>query len=47
MFCLGTVHTTKGLEFRAVAGMACDCNIIPSPECMEDVADEADLIEGL
>jgi superfamily I DNA/RNA helicase len=32
-------------EIRAVAVMACDYNVISSLERMEDVADEADLIE--
>ena len=43
--CLGTMHTAKGLEFRAVAVMGCDYNVIPSPERIEDVADESDLVE--
>ena len=43
--CLGTMHTVKGLEFRAEAMMGCDYNIIPSLECIEDVADESDLVE--
>jgi len=43
--CLGTMHTVKGLEFRAVAVMGCDYNVIPSPERIEDVADESDLVE--
>ena len=43
--CLGTMHAAKGLEFRAVAVMGCDYNVIPSPERIEDIADESDLIE--
>ena len=33
----------KGLEFRSVAIMACDDEIIPSQERIENVADDADL----
>jgi ATP-dependent exoDNAse (exonuclease V) beta subunit len=40
---IGTMHLAKGLEFRAVAVMACDDEIIPSQERIENVADEADL----
>jgi hypothetical protein len=42
---IGTMHLAKGLEFRAVAVMACDDEIIPSQERMENVADDADLEE--
>jgi superfamily I DNA/RNA helicase len=42
---IGTMHLTKGLEFRAVAVMACDDEIIPSQERIENVADDADLEE--
>jgi superfamily I DNA/RNA helicase len=40
---IGTMHLAKGLEFRAVAVMACDDEIIPSQERIENVADDADL----
>jgi len=40
-----TMHFAKGLEFRAVAVMACDDEIIPLQERMETVADDADLEE--
>jgi superfamily I DNA/RNA helicase len=40
---IGTMHLAKGLEFRAVAVMACDDEVIPSQERIENVADEADL----
>jgi superfamily I DNA/RNA helicase len=40
-----TMHLAKGLEFRAVAVMACDDEIIPLQERMETVADDADLEE--
>lgn len=40
-----TMHIAKGLEFRAVAVMACDDEIIPLQERIEMVADEADLEE--
>jgi superfamily I DNA/RNA helicase len=42
---VGTMHLAKGLEFRAVAVMACDDEIIPSQERIENVGDEADLEE--
>jgi len=40
-----TMHLAKGLEFRAVAVMACDDEVIPSQVRIESVADEADLQE--
>lgn len=40
-----TMHLAKGLEFRAVAVMACDDEIIPLQERIETVSDEADLQE--
>jgi superfamily I DNA/RNA helicase len=40
---IGTMHLAKGLEFRAVAVMACDDDVIPSQERIESVGDEADL----
>ena len=42
---IGTMHQAKGLEFRAVAVMACDDEIVPSQERIENVADDADLEE--
>jgi hypothetical protein len=42
---LGTMHLAKGLEFRAVAVMACDDEVIPLQERIEGVADDADLEE--
>jgi superfamily I DNA/RNA helicase len=42
---IGTMHLAKGLEFRAVAVMACDDEIIPSQERIETVGDDADLEE--
>lgn len=42
---LSTMHLAKGLEFRAVAVMACDDEIIPSQRRIEAVADAADLEE--
>jgi hypothetical protein len=38
-----TMHLAKGLEFRAVAVMACDDEVIPLQERIEAVADESDL----
>ncbi len=40
---IGTMHLAKGLEFRAVAVMACDDEIIPLQERIETVGDDADL----
>ena len=42
---IGTMHRAKGLEFRAVAVMACDDEIIPRQQRIETVADDADLEE--
>jgi superfamily I DNA/RNA helicase len=39
---IGTMHLAKGLEFRAVAVMACDDEVIPLQERIETVADDAD-----
>jgi superfamily I DNA/RNA helicase len=39
------MHLAKGLEFRADAVMACDDEIIPLQERIENVADDADLEE--
>ncbi len=40
-----TMHLAKGLEFRAVAVMACDDEILPLQERIESVGDDADLQE--
>ena len=40
-----TMHLAKGLEFRAVAVMACDDEIIPLQSRIESVADASDLKE--
>lgn len=42
---ISTMHLAKGLEFRAVAVMACDDEIIPLQERIETVSDDADLQE--
>jgi superfamily I DNA/RNA helicase len=42
---IGTMHLAKGLEFRAVAVMACDDEIIPLQERIETIGDDADLQE--
>jgi mRNA-degrading endonuclease RelE of RelBE toxin-antitoxin system len=42
---IAAMHLAKGLEFRAVAVMACDDEIIPSQQRLESVADDADLEE--
>jgi superfamily I DNA/RNA helicase len=42
---VSTMHQAKGLEFRAVAVMACDDEIIPSQARIETVADESELTE--
>jgi superfamily I DNA/RNA helicase len=40
-----TMHLAKGLEFRAVAVMACDDEVIPLQGRIESVGDDADLQE--
>lgn len=42
---LGTMHLAKGLEFRAVAVMACDDEVIPLQARIESVTDDSDLEE--
>jgi superfamily I DNA/RNA helicase len=42
---ISPMHLTKGLEFRAVAVMACDDEVLPLQERVEAVTDEADLLE--
>ena len=42
---IGTMHLAKGLEFKAVAVMACDDDILPLQERIESIVDEADLDE--
>ena len=42
---VGTMHLAKGLEFRAVAVMACDSEVIPLQSRVESIVDEADLEE--
>ena len=39
------MHLSKGLEYKSVAVMACDENIIPNQERMERVTDTSDLEE--
>ncbi|MEO8352839.1 MAG: 3'-5' exonuclease, partial [Chthoniobacteraceae bacterium] len=42
---ISTMHLAKGLEFRAVAVMACDDEVIPLQERIETVSDDSDLQE--
>jgi superfamily I DNA/RNA helicase len=42
---ISTMHLAKGLEFRGVAVMACDDEIIPLQERIETVGDDTDLQE--
>jgi mRNA-degrading endonuclease RelE of RelBE toxin-antitoxin system len=42
---IGTMHLAKGLEFRAVAVMGCNDEVIPLQSRIESVGDEADLRE--
>lgn len=42
---IATMHLAKGLEFRAVAVIACDDEIIPLQSRIEAVGDDADLQE--
>lgn len=40
---VATMHIAKGLEFRGVAVMACDDEIVPLQERLQEVGDDADL----
>jgi superfamily I DNA/RNA helicase len=40
---LATLHLAKGLEFKSVAVMACDDEVIPLQQRIDTVGDEADL----
>ena len=40
---IAVMHLAKGLEFYAVAVMACDADIIPSQQRIEDMGDDMDL----
>lgn len=40
---IGTMHLAKGLEFKAVAVMACDDEVLPSAERIDAVVEESDL----
>lgn len=42
---IATMHLAKGMEFRAVAVMACDDEVLPLQERIETVGDDADLQE--
>jgi superfamily I DNA/RNA helicase len=42
---IGTMHLAKGLEFRCVAVMACDDEVVPLQGRIDAVFDEADLKE--
>jgi superfamily I DNA/RNA helicase len=42
---LATMHLAKVLEFRAVAVMACDDEVVPLQERIESVVDNSDLEE--
>ncbi len=39
------MHLAKGLEYKAIAVVACDDDILPLQERVESVADEAELDE--
>lgn len=42
---IGTMHLAKGLEYRAVAVIACDDEVIPSQDRIEEVSEDSDLEE--
>jgi superfamily I DNA/RNA helicase len=42
---VGTMHLAKGLEFKAVAAMACDADVLPLKERIAAAVDETDLDE--
>ncbi len=43
---LSTMHLAKGLEYRAVAVIACDDDVIPSPSRLAAISDPGDLKEA-
>jgi mRNA-degrading endonuclease RelE of RelBE toxin-antitoxin system len=42
---IATMHLAKGLEFRAVAVLACDDEVVPLQERIDTIGDDADLKE--
>ena len=42
---IGTMHLSKGLEFRSVVVMACDDEVVPLQARIEAIGDQADLEE--
>jgi len=40
---IGTMHLAKGLEYKAIAVMACDDDVLPLQERVETIADPAEL----
>jgi superfamily I DNA/RNA helicase len=44
---ISTMHNAKGLEYKAVAVMACDTEVIPLQQRIETVTDPTDLDEVL
>ena len=42
---IGTMHLAKGLEFKAVAVMACDDDVLPLLSRIEQASDESELDE--
>jgi superfamily I DNA/RNA helicase len=42
---IGTMHLAKGLEYKGIAVIACDDDIMPLQERVETVADESELDE--
>lgn len=40
---ISTMHLAKGLEFRVVAVMACDDEVLPQQSRIEPVSDMSDL----
>jgi superfamily I DNA/RNA helicase len=42
---IGTMHLAKGMEFRSVAVMACDDEVVPLQSRIESVTDDSDLEE--
>jgi hypothetical protein len=42
---IGTMHLAKGLEYKAIAVMACDDDVLPLQDRVETAADESELDE--
>jgi superfamily I DNA/RNA helicase len=44
---IGTMHRAKGLEFKAVAVIACDYDVLPPAYVLREQADDSDREESV